>query len=142
MSETAPAKAETARPLVQLFGRRHKPTEAELWSILDQAFHEAALECCFQLEHDPEIIRMSGTVLRASNLMVRDEAYRALEENIDRKIRANLAARERGSRFRVTGPAVTVVAYVCPKRRRLMATLMITHRKRTARQTIEASVEV
>lgn len=126
--------------------KQAKPVEVDKaeciaeWNVYDTALRSAAIECGKMIEVDLEVRRMALSVAVAPGLEVERDVYERMEENIDRKLRGLLAAREVGSRF--TGPSITMVAVVDRRAELLLVNCAMKWKRKTVRARIEARIDL
>ena len=117
-----------------------KAGDAKNWNAYDKALRQSCIECGAMIEVDQEVRRMALGIATAPGIDEEVELYRVLEENIDRKLRGILSAREIGARFR--GPALTMVAVVDRKDERLLVNVAMRWRHKQVRARIEAPIDL
>jgi hypothetical protein len=117
------------------------PPDAEDMRLrYDAVFHRACLECSDALAGDREIHRLAEEVLSAPDLDAREAAYLRLDDNVDRKLRGLLSAREKDERFHIR--SIQIGSHVCRTRRRILITATCRGKvRRWSRQSIEVSLK-
>lgn len=112
------------------------------WNSYDRAFRAACAETCRMIEADPEIRRMAFDIATAPTLADQKIIYDRVEENIDRKIRGVISARELGSRFTMTSPSITMVAVLNVQAEALSVNLSMRWRGKVVRVRLDAAIDL
>ena len=114
--------------------------QAQEWNAYDKALRQSCIECGKMVEADLEIRRMGLNIATVAGLDKEAELYLALEDNVDRKLRGLLSAREVGSRF--SGPSLTAVAVVDRKAEMLLVNVVMRWKRKQVRARIEARIDL
>lgn len=117
-----------------------KPPETQEWNAHDRALRQSCIECGKMIEGDMEVRRLALAIATAPGIDKEVDLYRQLEDNIDRKLRGILSAREIGARF--AGPAITMVAVVDRKGELLLVNVAMRWKKKQVRARIEAPIDL
>lgn len=118
--------------------KTHKTTDN--WNAYDNALRQACIECGHMISADLELSRLALDIATVKSLEKEAGLYVALEDNIDRKMRGILAAREIGSRF--SGPSITMVAVVDRRAERLLVNVAMRWHKKNVRARIDAPIDL
>jgi hypothetical protein len=124
-----------------MFGKKLSEDELDgMRQAYDAVFAKACLECADALSADREMQRLAADVLSCTSLLDQADAYTRLDDNVDRKLRAILSAREKGQSFDVG--AIQVGSHVCKRRGRVLITAKVTGKaRRCSRQSIEVTIK-